>query len=137
MSYTTLLSSINTALQAQGLTAAPEPRDSDLLNAGRGSFDGSYLITNESGAEPWPELSTNPSNWRATLRLQVGTELTDSAETQSGTVEARARAVYKSLQYATTPVGRCLYNWQKPSQRRAPQSKRLVWEVRFTARWSE
>lgn len=137
MSYSTLLSSINTALQAQGLTAAPEPRDGDLINAGRGNFDGSYLITNMTGAQPWPELSTNPSHWKAQLRLQVGTDLTTSAETDSATVESRARIVYETLRYDNATVGRCLYNWQTPQPRRQPQGKRLVWEVRFDARWSE
>ena len=137
MSYASLLTDLNTALVAAGLTAHADPRDSSLASAGRGNADGAYLIINETGGQPWPELSTNPSHWHAKMRLEVATELTTSAETQSVTVESRARAVFEHVVYATTPVGRCIYAIQDPQLQRAPQSKRLVWVLRFSARWTE
>lgn len=137
MSYTSLLTDINTALAAAGLTPHADPRDSSLTQSGRGNFDGAYLIINETGSQPWAELALSPNHWRARLRLEVATALTTSAETQSITVETRARAVFEALVYATTPLSRRLYEWQEPQLQRVTQDKRLVWIVRFSARWTE
>lgn len=137
MSYTTFLTNLNTALVTAGLTAAPEPRDGTLATAGRGNFDGIYLIVNETGVQPWPELSLNPVHWRARLRIEVGTTITNDPETQSGTVESRGRAVFEQTVYAQTPIGRQIYNWQEPTLQRAPQDKRMIWIMRFSARFTE
>ncbi len=137
MTYAQLLTAINSALQGAGLTAAAEPRDGSLASAGRGNFDGCYLIINETGAQPWPDLALSPAQWRGQLRIEVGTELRTSVETQSQTVESRARAVFEALVYPTTAVARQLYGWDAPTITRSPQDKRLVWGVRFNARWDE
>ena len=137
MSYTTLLTGINTQMDAAGLAPAAEQRDSSLLQAGRGNFDGSYLLINKTGAQPWPELAVSPSHWWARLVIEVGTELKGSYETQSIMVESRARAVFENLVYPGAAVAQCLYEWSEPRIERATQSKRLVWTIEFKARWSE
>jgi len=136
MSYAALLAELDTALQNAGLTAAAEPRDGSLLSAGRGNFDGCYLLVNESGAQPWPDLAVNPSHWRGSMRLEVGTELKTSAQKQSETIEQRGRAAFEAIVYAAFSNG-CIYEWDTPQVQRAPQDKRLVWTLRFRMRWTE
>lgn len=137
MSYAQFLTDLNAALATAGLTAAAEPRDSSLARAGRGNFDGSYLIRNVSGTQPWPELSLNPSHWRADFELEVATEVSADAETQGQSVESRARAVFENTVYSTGNISRQIYQWQAPQVQRAPQDKRMIWTLRFSARWTE
>lgn len=137
MNYSDLLDAITSTLVSTGLIEVADPRDGSLMVASRGGFDGSFLITNKSGAQPWPELSTGPVHWRSVLRLEVATNLTTSALVDSKLIESRARGVFNSLVYSTAPVGQQLYKWQDPTVERVQQSKRIVWSILFMARWTE
>lgn len=137
MNYSDLLDAITSALVSSGLTEVADPRDGTLMVASRGRFDGSFLIINKSGVQPWPELSTGPVHWRSVLRIEVATELTTSALEQSKLVESRARGVFNNLVYSTSPVGQQLYKWQDPTVDRVQQNKRIVWSIQFMARWTD
>lgn len=137
MTYAAAIAEVKAAIDAvSGISYAADPRIDSLMNAPKGSFDGSFLLINESEAEPWPEISTNPSHWKSRMLLEVGTELTTDRLEQDKTAVTRGVSIYEALFYSTL-TNCALYDPQPPQMLREEQSKRLVWTVRFTMRWTE
>lgn len=137
MTYDQIIDEMDAALQGAGLHAAPDQKDDSLVGAGRGKFDGAYLIRNETGGRPFSELAISPTHWRARLRVEVATDLSTSIQEQTKIIEERARSVFRALFYPQVPISRHFFNRQEPQILPTQQGKRLVWALRFDARWTD
>ena len=124
----------SSALIAAGLTPAADPRQNSLSTASRGNFDGSFLIRNEQGGEPWPEASLVPRHWKGNLTIEVATDVATSLQEADVLVEDRAAKVYKAIFFVNFAHGR-FYQWSTPRKTRDLDNKRIVWSVEIRARW--
>lgn len=133
--YGDFITEVSNALQGVGLTPAADPRQNSLSVASRGNFDGSFLIRNETGGEPWPEAALVPRHWKGRLTIEVGTEVTNSLQAADDLVEDRAAKVYRAIFYVNFAHGR-FYQWSTPRKTRDLDNKRIVWTVEILARWT-
>lgn len=144
MSYASAIDQIKGLLSADPISAkypsvklvfAPDPRLETLADMD-GRVDSAFLLVNESAGNPYPYVQSNsPSEFFARLKLQVCTLLHTSILEEDKTCTLRAQAVQEVL-FFRPPVDFACFDVSAPTRIRAGEDRRILWEVRFSLRYS-
>lgn len=139
MSYADFIDEIKSALDGlAALTYSQQPRLSSVASRSSFNFDGAFALHNETGAEPWPELSLNPQHWKATLLVEVGVQVRKDILEDEKRLEQYARQVTETLMYRSTPFTHgCVYQMGTFGKQRVNNDGRIIWAGRYQIRWTE
>ena len=145
MSYSSAVDAVKTTLSGDPIGASfpsvalhysPDPRLESLTDLD-GFVDAAFLLVNESAGNPFPYVQgINPTEAFANMRLEVCTLLQTDILLQDKTAEERGRAVINLLTFETYSDF-VVFNPALPTRKRVAQDRRVVWEWKFSMRYTQ